>query len=202
LSQTLAYIESGIWIAKGLGSTDKFYNSSRLFVENNIETGRIKGIVSLISLMETIDVIRTRITSNINKNILDNMSDKRREEYIKNLSEEKMRILLTYLRTKETENKILFADFSIIDLKNIFENSFQFSKNFFGHIPFRYKCGRCWQDYQHYEYKGLGNTDILHAFLAKEYFCNLFVTTDTDYKDIQGSPIFPDLNFLILDPSR
>ena len=201
MSENLAYIESGIWIAKGIGEKDKFYLNSNIFINDNIETGKLKGIVSLISLMEAIDVIRARITSKTDRTILNGMNEKRRVEYLKGHTDEKIRILLRYLRTKEAENKILFADFTIVDLNKIYVNSFNYLRHYFGNIPFYYKCGKCWKDFPHYEYKGIGNIDVLHALLAKEYFCNLFITTDRDFRDLQGSPYFPDLQFEVISPT-
>lgn len=201
MSETLAYIESGIWIAQGIGENDKFYENSKGFIDENVETGSIKGVVSLFSLMEAINVIRNRVTAYENKVLLNGMSNERRKEHLKNITDIKIGTLLKYLRLKETEKKILFADFSLVDMKKIFDDSFHFSRRYFGNIRFYYKCGRCWQDYQHYQYKGLGSMDILHALLAKEYYCDLFITTDNDYRDLQGSVLFPDLHFEVLSPS-
>lgn len=202
MSETLAYIESGIWIARGIGSDDIFYEPSKAFIEDNIESGSIIGIVSIFSLMEAINVIRSRITSNEDRAILDGKSDASRKEHLKNLTDVKIGTLLKYLRTKASEGKILFADFSVVDLKKIFDNSFHLARGYFGNIRFYYSCGKCWQNHPHYQYKGLGSLDMLHAFLAKEYLCDLFITTDNDFRDLQGSAIFPDMHFQVLPPNR
>jgi hypothetical protein len=202
LNEPLAYIESGIWIAIGIGNNDIFYASSKTFINDNIETNKIKGVVSLLSLLEAIQVIRTRITSNTEKIALDFMNDDKRKQYLSNICEEKIKILIQYLRTKEDEKKLFFTDFSIVDLNNVYNESFQFLSDYFGYIPFYPRCGRCYQIYPHYEYKGVGGIDLLHAYLAKECYCSLFVTTDGGFRDLEGLPQFLNIHFEVLPSKR
>ena len=201
MSINLAYLDAGIWIAYGLGKDDIFYASSKELIENRLGKNKLFGIVSILTVLESIDAIRRRITERTDIKFLDNAyTDVLRRELIRASTEPKIKELATFLVTMERDSKLVFADFKRVDMNNIINETYDFEKGYFGIIRSYSRCGKCKGDYRNYSYKGLGFIDAMHLNLAKEYRCNSFITTDQYYAHVAGDENYSTLTFEIFRP--
>lgn len=202
MTVNFAYLDAGVWIAYGLGKDDKFYKPSKNLIENRLGKNKLVGIVSLLSILESIDAIRRRVIERTSVEDLDSMPDDDfRSNHLQEVSDDKIRKLAVYLTEKERKMEIIFADFSRVDLNAVMNNVHAFIKDYFGVVRKYLKCGRCWQDYPNYAYKGLGYIDLAHVHLACSFRCNSFITTDQYFRHIEDDNRFSTLEFEIFRPS-
>lgn len=203
MSLDVAYLDSGVWIAYGLGKEDYFYESSKDLLENRLGRNNLIGIISILSILESIDAIRRRITEKTDVEYLNSVGDnvELRNEIIKSITEPKIRQLATYLTSMEREMKLIFADFQRVDINEIINNTYGFEKKYFGIIRRYNRCSRCRRRYLNYLYKGLGFIDVTHLNLAISLLCNRFITTDQYFNHVIDYSEYSSLEFEIFKPS-
>ena len=63
ITPRLVYYDANIWIALMLGNTDQFFPQARLLIDN-VRSGKNIAVVSDLVILETIQVLRRRITEN------------------------------------------------------------------------------------------------------------------------------------------
>lgn len=200
MSLNIAYLDAGIWIAYGLGRNDPFYNSAKELLEERLGRDRFVCIVSLLSILESIDTIRRRITERLEYRFLDSLHKNACRDYIKRNTDEKIRDLVIFLTNNEREMKMIFADFERVDLNKIANETYDFEKEYFGIIRKYDTCSRCGQEFPNFSYRGLGFIDVLHLKLAINYHCNRFITTDQYYNHVIDDPEYSSLEFEIHRP--
>lgn len=178
-------MDAGVLVAFGIGSDDYHYPRAKM-VMDDIAKGKYRGVVSLLSLLETMDVIRKRLVSKTPKNVLDAKSNSQRGQYIQQESEKRYRKLIANLTEAAKAKKMYIIDFNGIDIGEVFEKCDELLSANFGDIKFYGRCWMCNGRYDHYEYKGLGPIDAMHFDLAKRIHCDLFVTTDKGFTGLNG----------------
>ncbi len=180
-----AYLDAGVMVAYGLGPSDRHYQDAKGVIAD-ITKGHLKGVVSLLSLLETMDVIRKRIVSMTPKNVLDRKTDQQRKEYIEQESEKLYNTLIDNVTKATKANKMFIVDFEGVNIAEVFDICNNMLLKNFGIIRLFNRCFRCGGRYDHYEYKGVGPIDAIHFDLAKRVPCQLFITTDQAFGGLDG----------------
>lgn len=185
MSAPKAYLDAGVLVAYGLGDSDTHYqDASRVMTD--IMGGHLEGVVSLLSLLETMDVIRKRIVDMTPKNVLDRKSDQQRKEYIEQESEKRYNTLIDNVTKVAKAKKMLIVNFEGVNIAEVFDICNNMLLKNFGTIRFFNRCLRCRSRFDHYEYKGIGPIDAMHFDLAKRVPCQIFVTTDKGFGGLDG----------------
>jgi hypothetical protein len=198
LSLPIKYLDSSIIVSYALGPTDRFYTHAKQIIENDILKKQTIGLVSMLTLLECIDVIRYRIAERTSKAFLDSMDENARTPYIKTECDRKIKNLINVLTQMENQGHVMFADFTPLDLKQIMTDVYDYSKAYFVMITKYLRCKICRNLFEHYTYKGLGWIDLLHAFLALELFADGVITADKSFGDILSDPRFARLQITII----
>lgn len=198
MSQSLCYLDSSVILSYQIGPADHAYADAKNVFEVDIGGGATIGVISLLTLMELGDVIRKRVTQRSNKLLLDAMIESRRNEFIKSETKTRIKALINSLTVMEKRGLVIFADFSPLDLKQIMEDVFEFSKDYFGVVRKYYNCGVCRSPHESYTYKGLGWIDLMHAFLAVELCVDSLITADKSFSTLTSDSKFNGLNIEII----
>ena len=180
-----AYLDAGVLVAYGLGRDDPHYEDAKVVIKD-IQRGNIRGVVSLLALLETMDVIRKRVVSKTPKSILDSKSDAQRKEYIQQESGRRYRELIDKLTGAAKAKKILLVKHHGTDIADVLDTCDDLLTNEFGDIRFYRRCWQCEGAHEHYLYKGIGPIDAMHFDLAKRVPCEIFVTTDKGFGGLDG----------------
>jgi hypothetical protein len=198
LSLPLCYLDSSVILSYQIGPADHAYADAKNVFEVDIGGGATIGVVSLLTLMEIIDVIRKRVTERSNKLLLDAMVETRRNEFIKSETEARIKTLINNLTAMEKRGLLIFADFTPLDLKQVMDDVFTFSKGYFGMVKKYYHCGICRTPHESYSYKGLGWIDLMHAFLAIGLCVDSLVTADKSFSALSTDNRFSSINIEII----
>ena len=180
-----AYLDAGVLVAYGLGRGDFHYEDARAVI-NDILQGNLKGVVSLLALLETKDVIRKRIVSKTPKNVLDTKSVDQKKEYIRQESGRRYKELIDKLTRAAKAKKILLVKHDGTDIADVLTMCDDLLTSKFGDIKLYHRCWQCRRNYEHYSYKGIGPIDAMHFDLAKRVPCEVFVTTDKGFGGLDG----------------
>lgn len=113
-----AYLDAGVLVAYGLGSDDIHYESAKAII-GDILRGNYVGVVSLLALLETIDVMRKKIVSKTPKNVLDRKSDRQKKEYIQQESGRRCQELIDELTRAAKAKKILLVKHDGTDIADV-----------------------------------------------------------------------------------
>ncbi|MGA2308137.1 MAG: hypothetical protein ABSG57_01145 [Candidatus Bathyarchaeia archaeon] len=192
------YLDSSIILSYQLGPTDRFYNDARRIIEDDIMKKKIIGLVSMLTLMEVIDVIRRRVTERTDKSKLDLLDTISQNLYLKGESDTKIKDLLQVLTQMEDQGLILFSDFTPVDLKQMMKDVYDYSKDYFGIAKKYYRCQICNGSFEHYTYKGLGWIDLVHAFLALGFFADGLITADKSFAHLSSDPKFGSIEITVI----
>lgn len=185
MSTPKAYLDAGVLVAYGLGPDDRHYENAKAVI-NDIMQGDYKGVVSLLALLETKDVIRKRIVGKTPKNVLDAKSGAEKKNHIEQESAKRYVTLIDNVTKAAKAKKMLIVDFKGVSIADVFDVcDYLLSKNF-GDIKLYSRCFACNASYEHYEYKGMGPIDAMHFDLAKRMPCELFITTDKGFAGLDG----------------
>ena len=198
MTPTYAYFDSSIIISYLLGSKDRFYNQVKYIFEKKIKNKEMIGLISKLTLLETIDVIKRRIVERTDKSILDEFTDEERKSYLKSIIDEKIKDFIDILTRMEHKKYIVLADFTMVDLKQIINEAYNYSLKYFGDIKRYSRCMICRNNYEHYSYKGLGWIDFTHILLAINLAADEFITADKSFKDLKNDPEFRDIEIKII----
>jgi len=180
-----AYMDAGVLVAFGLGHDDLHYPKAKQVIDE-IMQGKYRGVVSVLSLLETMDVIRKRLVSNTPKNVLDAQTDFQRREYIWRESEKRYGTLIDNLTRAVKAKQMFIVNFNGVNIAEVLTMCKDLLLKNFGDIRFFNHCWLCRRTYEHYEYKGLGPMDAMHFDLAKRIHCDLFITTDKSFSGLDG----------------
>ena len=180
-----AYLDAGVLVAYGLGTDDPHYAKAKSVI-NDITQGKYRGVVSILSLLETMDVIRKRITNRTPKTVLDRKPEPERKRYVSQESEKRYKELIEDLTGAAKAKKMLLIGFDGVDVGKVLAECNDLLVRNFGEIKPYDMCWQCRNRYEHYEYKGIGPIDAMHFDLAKRISCNLFITTDKGFSSLDG----------------
>lgn len=194
----IKYLDSSVIISYQRGPSDHAYPSAKRIIEEEIGGKKAVGLVSLLTLMEIIDVIRKRITERTNKLTLENMTEQTRNFFIKSESDKQIKILINALTSMERQKLIAFADFTPLDLKKIMDNVYDYSRNYFGEIRKFSTCSICRRQHESFSYKGLGWIDIMHSFLAIGLCADELITADKSFSFLRTDSKFSSLKIVII----
>lgn len=175
-----AYMDAGVLVAYGLGSVDMHYRKAKQVIDE-VTKGKYRGVVSVLSLLETMDVIRKRLVNQTPRDFLDVRSDLQRKEYIRQESEKRYSALIDNLTKAAKAKKMFIVNFDGVNIAEVLAICNNLLSKNFGDIRFFPRCGLCRMEYEHYEYKGIGPVDAMHFDLAKRVGCDLFITTDKSF---------------------
>jgi predicted nucleic acid-binding protein len=185
MTELKAYLDAGVLVAYGLKDRDRYYAKAKE-VMDHILKGDYKGVVSVLSLLETMDVIRKRLVSKTSKDFLDRKSGQERKKYIEEESKKLYSVLVDCLTEAAKNEKILMVDFGRLAVSELLEFCNDLLVKTFGDIRFYPRCWQCDAEFEHYEYKGLGPVDAMHFNLAKKTPCDVFITTDKGFSGLDG----------------
>ena len=190
----LVYYDTNIWIAWMRGNTDKLFPQAQLLIDN-VLSGKNIAVVSYLVILETIHVLRRKITENSpyvgssreNYDNLEEQINKKVDNFIKSV----------YTMAKDGKILIPKPSLSIAAHHSMVLGK---SKSYFGYLRTVSTCSQCKtkrarrrsaQDVcihcnransltHRYDYKGLGHADLEHIFFArssrvKEFQCRQVV---------------------------
>lgn len=163
-------------------------------VLNEIRRGSIVGIVSSLTLMEVLAVLRTQKGRQIHT--LNKLSGYKQTEFVLNESKSMYDKLMGELI------KLPNMKFDLgrhVDLNNILDRAFDVLQKTKGKVRFYHRCSKCGSTNVRYTaFKGLGSDDAIHALLAKDAGCDSLFTFDKDFEDLEAFEEFKGLEFRIL----
>jgi predicted nucleic acid-binding protein len=194
----LKYLDSSIIVSYQLGPTDRFYSQAKRIIEVETKQRRLTGLVSMLTLMEVIDVIRRRVTERTGRATLDALDDPSKNSCVKAESDRKIKGLIQVLTQMEEQGLVLFGDFTPLDLKNIMNDVYSYSKTYFGMVKKYFMCQVCKATFEHYSYKGLGWIDLMHAFLALGFFADGLITADRSFAHLSADSKFSSLVITVI----
>lgn len=190
-----AYLDANILLAISAGKEkepDQFRLAERVLGE--IRDGKIQGVISSLTLMEVIAVLRTQ--KGREKEKIDGLSREKQLEYVlnesKNMYEKLMRELLQLSNIKFDLGKHT-------DINKLMDQAFDILQHTKGKVRFFNRCKRCGTEHVNYSmFKGLGSDDIIHALLAKDIGCDYLITFDKDFEELKERDEFQGLEFRVL----
>lgn len=172
-------------VAYGLGSVDWHYVKAK-DVFTQISQNKLRGVISLLALLETMDVIRKRIVPQISSKALDRKNPLDQQQYVRLESERRYKTLIDNLTAAAKAEQLLLVDHKGVSVADILTICTNMLTKHFGDIKLYRKCWQCRGNYRHYAYKGIGPIDAMHFSLAKKVPCDLFITTDKGFRGLDG----------------
>lgn len=190
-----AYLDANIILALAAGKEkepDQFRLASQVF--EKIKNGEHQGVISSLTLMEVLAVLRTQ--KGREKNNLKDLSWDKQIEYVlkesKTMYDNLMGELLKLPNVKFELGKP-------IDLRKILDISFSIMQKAKGKVRFFDYCKKCGsKGLTHSAFKGLGSDDILHALIAKEAGCDYLITFDSDFEELKNHEEIKPLEIIVL----
>jgi len=194
-----------------LGKNDDYYPVCKPLIEN-IETKSKIAVVSYLVLLESIHVLRHKITKNLEFKGGSRSECQSKIPIVKSLIKEFIKTINEFSK----QGKILIPR----PQGAIFEHHSTVLKkmnDYFGYVrtmsicPLCEKgyvtrdsenicpsCGKKHESIKEYQYKGLGHADLEHAYLAKNTGSVVFYSTDKSFKELNGDPDFGAMSFEIV----
>ena len=209
------YYDTNIWVAWMLGSTDEFFPKARLLIDN-VCSGKNIAIVSNLVILETIHVLRRKITEN------SQYVGSNRENYdnLERQINKKIRIFIGSIIAMANDKKI-FIPKSHLSIAAHHSMVLEKSRSYFGYLRTISICSNCKKrsarrsvqdtckhcnsanDLIHrYDYKGLGHADLEHVFFARSNYVKEFHSADKSFKGLTKDSDFKSINFKILQSPR
>lgn len=190
-----AYLDANILLAKVAGPEKDPYQfplAERIF--NQIKNGEIQAVISSLTLMEVLAVLRTQ--KGREKHKLDGLTPDKQIEYVHNESKSMydsiIRELLQLVNVK-------FELSGRTDMKKLFDIGFDIMLETKGKVKFYKNCKRCdSKNVLYTSYKSLGSDDIIHALFAKDVGCDLFLTFDSDFEELKGNEKIEPLEIRVI----
>lgn len=189
-----AYLDANILLALSAGE-EKEPDQYRLAVRilDEIKDGKIQAVISSLTLMEVIAVLRSQ--KGREKNKLDGLSREQQLDYVlkesKSMYDDLVKELLQLSNLKFELGKHT-------DLNKLMSKAFDILQKIKGKVRFYNRCKRCGTENVSYSaFKGLGSDDVIHALLAKDVGCDQLITFDGDFEDLKGFEEFDGLEFRV-----
>ena len=190
-----SYLDSNILLAISAGP-EKECDQFRMAVNvlDEIKNGTIIGIVSSLTLMEVITVMR--IQKGKEKHCLESMSSDEQSKFVLRESKLMYKKLLTELV------KLPNLKFELgrrIIMNTVLDNALSILHRIRGKVQIYRK--RHENDISHVKYtmfKGVGSNDVIHALLARDVGCDDLVIFDRDFEELDEFDEFEDLKFRVL----
>ena len=175
----LVYYDTNIWIAWMRGSTDKLFPQALLLIDN-VLSGKNIAVVSYGVILETIHVLRRKITEN------SQYVGSNRENYdnLEGQINKKINNFINSIYAMAKDGKILMPKPNL-SVTTHHSRVLEKSRSYFGYLRTISTCSRCKkrraqrsaQDIcehcnrannltHRYNYKGLGHADLEHVFFA------------------------------------
>jgi predicted nucleic acid-binding protein len=147
---------------------------------DRIQKGDV-GVISMLVLMEMVDVIRKLVTESIPFN--GNNEDERKK--IKERVKEEISKYIDVITGLAAEGKIQIIDPNV-SIKDHFKESFKLLQLLDYRINDYSTCRLCGAKIQpKYSSKALGQYDIQHALIAKQIGCDEIITSDKSFKELE-----------------
>ena len=196
------YYDSNVWISYIMGNNDHFYSVCKPMIDA-VEAGRCVAIVPNLIIMESINVIRKRMTKK--QPVVDGYDPSTVEA-----SAEELVRSCTQLVTRLAKQKKIIVPEDIATHHNVLAKLQALT----GYVKFEHYCSACKKSYhirdrveicpscgvlskakRKYKYKGLGHTDLEHAYLAVYYRASTFYSTDKAFDALTTDPDFAPVVF-------
>jgi len=190
----LIYLEPSVWIAylREEMSHNRFDIAEHYI--NEINEGRAIGVVSSLTMLEVIDVIRKRVTESHSCMRVDRVSE---EKSIRAEVNQMTRDFVDMITGLAKQNKVILDD-PDISLPDYMKNINQCRDKIEGilQISIDYKCRKCGQKCNpRYNAKMIGHYDFQHAMNAALLNAMKFVTFDEAVPKLKSIPIFRHIDF-------
>ena len=190
-----AYLDANILLAISAGS-EKEPTQFKLSIKilDEIKKGSIIGIVSPLTLMEVIAVLRTQ--KGREKHNLKKFPYKEQSKFV--LEESKL-MYDTLIKELMQLPNLKFELGKHTDLNELMNQAVAVLQKTEGDVKYRNRCSRCGsQNVNYTAFKGLGSDDIIHALLAKDAGCDCLITFDQDFESLKEFEDFEGLEFRVL----
>ena len=210
MADDLVYYDTNIWVAWMRGDSDLLFPKARMLIQD-IRSGKSVAIFTTLLLMETIHVLRAKIAANTSYSNLNNY------EAIRNQTNTTIQTFIGSLYSMEQNGEIIWVHpNSSLDA----HHERVLGKLISGHnrirtisiCPYckdgrveRYAqnlcrhCNHSQQSIKKYNYKGLGHTDLEHAYIALSHNVKKFYSADRSFEDLENDSDFKsDICFCIV----
>ena len=197
------YYDSNVWISYIMGSSDHFYSVCEPLIED-VKQGRCIAVVSNLTIMESINVIRKRKTEK--QHIRDNPDP----SAVEASAEERVKKCIRLVKRLAKQKKIIFIE----STEYVVEQDIVLGKlqTLTDYVNSEQYCNICKESYQSrdnacptcgapveskkkYKYRGLGHSDLEHAYLGLYGRASVFYTTDKGFKNLSTDPDFAPIAF-------
>jgi predicted nucleic acid-binding protein len=190
-----AYLDANILLAISAGEKkepEQYKLAVNIF--NEIKEGSLVGVISSLTLMEVLAVLRTQ--KGREKHKLNGLSSQKQLEHVLNESKSMYDELMGQLLRLSS---IKFDLGKPTNLNKLMDQAFDVLQKTKGKIRFYDRCSRCGSNNVNYSaFKGLGSDDMIHALLAKDIGCDYLITFDKDFEDLKILPEFEGLEFRVM----
>jgi predicted nucleic acid-binding protein len=171
---------------------DQFRLASEIF--EKIKDGEYLGVISSLTLMEIMAVLRTQ--KGREQNNLKSLTSDKQIEYVLNESKKMYDNLMGEVMRLPN---IKFELGKPVDTRKILDISFDIMQQSRGKVRFYDKCKKCGTKGITYSaFKGLGSDDMLHALIAKETGCDYLITFDSDFEELKNYEEIEPLEIMVL----
>lgn len=190
------YLDTNVLISYQVGKEkDPKYFPLAQDVFREIIVGKYIGVVSLVTLMETVNVFRRIKMEESNEQ---GITDPNKQlEYIKNESKLLYRELVQKLL--ETQRNIRLEECDGVAISNFLSTSLEIAQQYLGVVRTYNNCKQCKSNIPHNVHKAIGALDILHIFIARALKCKYLITFDKGFKEIINDERIKPLEIKVME---
>jgi len=188
------YLDTNILITFAVGKVkdSRFHLAEEIF--NKIKSGTYEGVISTLTLMETLGVFRRQIGTN--RALMQTVPREEQGEYVKNDSFATFQTMLGYLVQMPN---IKFEERISTSIGTVLNTSFEIMKEITGLVKFYNNCGFCDSSVKVSVHKAVAAMDIIHSIIAKDTGCESVVTMDKGFKELCGNSLLDSLEMEVIE---
>ena len=189
-----AYLDANILVAYQVGKEkEPKYFPLAQDIFRQIIAGKYIGIVSFITLMETINVFRR-----IKMEELEELGITERNEQIQYVKNESALLYYDLSRKlAEAHRGIRLEECRGVAISNFLSTSLEIAQQYSGTVKIYSNCRLCKSNIPHNVHKAISALDILHVFIARALGCKYFFTFDKGFNDIVGDSRIKNLEIKV-----
>lgn len=186
------YIDTNIIIAYAAGpSKDPNYQKAK-DVFDEVKRGNYVGVISTLTLIEVIGVLRTLIGRE--RTVLQGFSYNEQADYVKDEAQNWYNQLIAEILQMPN---IKIEKGKQANLQSTLETAFEIMTEIKGVVKFYQQCGICGSNHPASAHKQVLAADILHALIAKDTVCDFLVTFDKGFNGLSNEPRISPLQIMV-----
>lgn len=208
-----AYHDTNVWVSYMI-TGDIFHESCKPLIEDIID-GRRAAVISLLTILESIHVIRRAVIEN--KRV---PKDSASQPTLQATAKKRVNDFIRLITSLQNSHRLIMADYDK-GIREHYSAVLNKLSRHFGDAMLDLHCNACGRKYpvlskaspcpdcgspltpnNNYRYRGLGSADIEHAYFAIYGRASTFYTTDQSFDALRKDPDFNSINFKIIGSKR